>query len=197
MNLKVFDGKLSGEPQLAYLYRCAIGAVYDIPIHLDKKVFSRFSIKEAELRKLNIELYDYAYGVCIILESWVKGKGLTFVPVNAFLGEWALKKYMKINNSMTIRIDDIDTAENVELLYVELLVARYYIEANLIKYTRLYEIVEELKPLLSSRWLEMYKQHERSQLVTKTLLQLEYEYMVDSPNTYNDIVDTLVLRGHS
>lgn len=189
--------RLSSEPQLLVFYKHATEAVYKVQVRVGKEKHVKFRDKEKELAELGILPRDYAYGVAVLLEKWVTSKKMRNIPVNVFLGPWALKKFRKVNDSITVTISDFHSDDDVSVLWSEIIVAKYYVEANLIKHTRLSKVVAELEPLLSEKWLEMYEQGTRLAVETQVLMQLEEEYMVRGANSYTDIVDKLVLNGHS
>lgn len=189
--------RLSSEPQLLVFYKRATEAVYKVQVRVGKEKHVKFRDKEKELAELGILPRDYAYGVAVLLEKWVTSKKMRNIPVNVFLGPWALKKFRKVNDSITVTISDFHSDDDVSVLWSEIIVAKYYVEANLIKHTRLSKVVAELEPLLSEKWLEMYEQGTRLAVETQVLMQLEEEYMVRGANSYTDIVDKLVLNGHS
>lgn len=195
--MKDLKRKLSSDPQLIYHYKNAIKAVFGIHTRVNANKHVKFSEVEKELVDKNISLRDYAYGVVVMLEKWVSDKNMKLLPVNVFLGDWAFNKYLKVHNSVSVTIDNVNSDIAVNLLWSELLVARTYIETNLIECRRLCDIVIELKPLLSAEWLELYESGNTMHLETLALLQLEEEYLVKSPLNYVDIVTKLVLNGHS
>lgn len=197
MPAKVLEKRSLGEPQLLRYYKLAMEEVYGTYVRVKKDKFTRFISKEKELLKLGVEPKDFAYGVAILLERWVREKKFKTVPVNVFLGKWADDKYMKVRNSVSVTIDPINSDESVNLLWSELLVAKTYIQSNLIKSTRLCDIVEELEPILSEDWLQLYKDDKRLHIESLALIQLEEEYLVKNPNSYTDIINSLVLNGHS
>jgi len=195
--MKDSEKKLSGKPQLVAYYTLSMEDVYGVYSRVARKLYDRFFSKEKELIDKGVTPKDYAYGVAIMLEKWVKDKGFSSVPVNVFLGSWAWNKFMKVHDSVSVRIDNVTSDEDVGLLWSELLVARTYIQSSLVDNTRLSDVVEDLRPLLSESWLELYEKDDRMRLETLALMQLENEYMVKCPNSYSDIVTALVLNGHS
>ena len=189
--------KLSSEPQLLYYYKRAMKAVYNIYVRVADNKHEGFISKEKELLVMGITPKDYSYGVAVMLEKWVADKGMNTVPVNVFLGKWILDKYLKVHNSLTVTISDVGSDGDVDLLVSELLVARSYIQANLINGKKFRDVVTELEPLLSKEWLRKYEDGTRLHIETLALMQLEDEYLVKSANSYNDIIDALVLSGHT
>jgi len=197
MPAKVLEKKSLGDTQLLRYYKLAMEEVYGVYVKVTATKVERFISKEKDLLTLGILPKDYAYGVAILLEKWVKDKKFKAVPVNVFLGNWAFSKYMKVRDSISVTIDPISSDGNVSLLWSELLVAKTYIQSNLIKHTRMCDVVEDLRPLLGEEWLELYECDKRLHIETLALLQLEEEYLVKNPNSYTDIVNSLVLNGHS
>ena len=197
MSRKDLTGKLSGEPQLAFYHRIAVKNIFGVTIRIPAKVYNRYVAFDKQLQKAGINPADYAYEICVILRSWVKRKGLQSVPINTFVGDWALTKYMKVYDSETVTIDRPKQDEQFELLHYELLVARSYIEANLIEYKKLRDVVIELKPILSKEWLKKYENEDRTILEIHALDILEDEYLVKYPTSYVEIIRKLVLNGHN
>lgn len=181
-------------PPLVRHYKDAIKEVYGektrVIIHAGE--YGKFEEKQKELRDLGVPLRDYAYGVVVLLEYWVRKKGFEFLPVNVFLGDWVLSKFRKVYESEFVDFHYGD--DSSELLYTELRVARYYIESSLDEVVRFRDCVEELRPVLSENWLYAYENDVRDGLVHYALEILEGEYDVSYALSYVDIVDKLILK---
>ena len=143
------------EPQLVRFYKAANMQIFGKYPYIPVKCIDRFKKFEAELNKAGISPKDYAYTVVRILVNWVRGKNMHYVPVNTFLGQWALSRYNKIVNSETVTIA-VDEDEHDRMLHTELMVARQYIYENSKQCKRMTEVVEDLRPLLYTGWLQAY-----------------------------------------
>ena len=65
-----------------------------------------------------------------------------------------MKKYAKVKGMETV---DLATDKHKEeLLYTELLVLRCYIRDNLTDVVRMSKVINSLRPMLDSRWLDCY-----------------------------------------
>ncbi len=182
----------SNRPQLVTHYINACQSVYGVEPFIHRKLYSKFSVFEDDLREEGISPKDYAYVVAKLLEKFVYNKGLKCITVNLFLGDYCLTRYKRVKKTKTVEIRHNDIKDI--LLHDEVLVARVYIEKNSKSsngYYRLCDIVDELKPLLSSEWLQVYNtKGKRPQF--DALEQLCEEYNISKPVTdYFDIVSAL------
>lgn len=177
-------------PQLATHYVRACKSVYKYVPYIHKSVYPKFSVFEDDLRDLSISTKDYADTVTILMRKFVDNKGWKTLPVNLFLSDYCLKRYKKIKNTKTVEAIDTDAQA---LLYSELLVARLFIERNIgnTHYVRFSDAVEDLEPLLSKLWLELYDSGEDRSIVDQALDILATEYNVKPANSYLDLLDML------
>jgi hypothetical protein len=173
--------------QLITHYRSAAKKVFGKEPYVHPKHISKFLVFEDDLRERGIGTYDYATTVVAMLEPWARKRNINYIPVNLFLGQYALDRYMSIANSDTVTISIGDDKD--EILYNELMVARLYIQKNLQDVRRLGDIVSDLRPILSKAWLDIYESG-KARPVTEALDVLCAEYGV-SGNSYNDIVDAI------
>ena len=177
-------------PTLVRFYIDAHEDIYHVRPFVHSNHYGRFLVFEDELRGLGYSCKDYAYTVVKLLEKWKDGKGFKHIPVVAFTGDWALKKFMKVADSKHVEISSDDTEQS--LYHSELTVARSYIQENAYNGNciSLGRIVDELRPLLSEQWLERYDSGgERP--VDDVLDDLCDEYGVIAVRNYNSIVDAI------
>lgn len=175
----------SNKPVLAVYYESAHKQVLDRKCFIRPKEYSLFEVFMDDLRELNIGYRDYAYGIVTILKEWLKEKKFYRIPVNVFCGDWALGKFRKVDNSQYVTVDEPDKDEKIEIFESELLVARTYIESNLSDVCRMKEIVADLKPLLSKKWLSCPADKKP---VSEVLDVLCKEYGVRVASDYNDLI---------
>jgi len=176
----------TSKPQTAIYYEKVMQEIYNKKIWLAKKLYSRFTVLEDDLKDLGFDDYrDYAYTVGNMLKVWAKDKGLKYIPYSVFCGEFALKKYAKVKGMKTV---DLATDKHKEeLLYTELLVLRSYIRANLTDVKRLKDVVWELRPVLDARWIDAYDNGgERPEQEALEILAEGYHL-----RSYRSIVDIL------
>ena len=83
-------------PLLAKNYMSAQKRVFGVDVFIPTKCYDRFRKCESVLRRNGIESWDFSLGVSVLLEKFVKSKGMKCVPVNMFTGRFAQTKY--INN---------------------------------------------------------------------------------------------------
>jgi len=157
--------------------------------------YGRFRVFEDELRERGYSAREYAYTVVKILKKWAAGKGFATIPINAFTGDWALKKFIKVAGSVYVDISNTDMDD--ELYWSEKTVAVNYIQENAYDgaVTKLSAIVEGLRPLLSTHWLRRYDGGDRNLVVVdKVLDELCEEHNIQYARSYSDIVGKI--RGH-
>ena len=181
-------------PELVIHYKSATKDIYGINADVAKYTYEKFRERSEYLRREGIPLRLYAYGVLTILQDWVVKKKFRQLPTNVFLGEWALKKFHAVNESewVDFHLDDTNVSE---LLQMELVVARYYIETASKKFVKFKDCVKELRPTLYDGWLELYDAGERDAIMYQALDILEIEYGVFGTKSYADFVDQKVLNG--
>jgi len=176
----------TSKPQTAIYYEKVMQEIYNKKIWLAKKLYSRFTVLEDDLKDLGFDDYrDYAYTVGNMLKVWAKDKGLKYIPYSVFCGEFALKKYAKVKGMKTV---DLATDKHKEeLLYTELLVLRSYIHENLTSVKRLSKVIWELRPVLDSRWLDAYD-NDGDRPEQEALEILAEEYHLRSYRSVTDIL---------
>jgi len=175
-------------PTLARFYMDAHEDIYDVRPFVHSNHYGRFLVFEDELREFGYSCKEYAYTVVKILEKWKDSKGFKHIPVVAFTGDWALKKFMRVADSKHVDISNDDYS----LYHSELIVARSYIYENAYngRCVKLRDVVNELRPLLSEQWLEKYDSGgERP--IDDVLDDLCDEYGVVVARNYNSIVDAI------
>lgn len=193
MSQKASKLNLSDRPALAYHYTAAVEKLTGESIFIHPKLYPKFAVLEDDLRELGIPPRDYAYGVIKMLTPWAKMYGMRTVPAATFCSDWALNKFVKVFNTHTVQMLPQEVVDHDELLQSELTVARMYIERNLASGTvvRLMDVVDDIKPVLSSKWLDVYEAGDKRP-VTEALDILMDEYRVRGVvANYSDIVDCL------
>lgn len=175
-------------PSLVIHFQKATRKVFSMDIYVHKKTYGKFRVFEDDLREKGVSSREYADTVVKMMEKWVHGKCWKCLPLNVFMSDWVLEKFMKIHNSatVTIKTNDVDI-----LIQDEVMVARTYI-AHALEYDsmKFCDVVEELKPMLSTDWLFLYyKKHGRP--IKKSLEILSEEYGVTGARTYNDIIGAI------
>ena len=128
--------------QLIIHYRSAAKKVFGKEPYVHPKNISKFLVFEDDLRERGIGTYDYATTVVAMLEPWARKRSISYIPVNLFLGQYALDRYMSIANSDTVNISISDDKD--EILHSEILVARLYVHENLHGVKRLGDVVSDL-----------------------------------------------------
>lgn len=179
-----------GIPELVIHYQYATKRVFGHEVYISSKLYGRFLAFSDDLKDLGYSVSDYANTVVQLLKPWALRKGLDDVPVNAFLGNWALERYEEIVNSEYVSSDDADPDLMLES---ELVVAKFYIDSHVSgECLRFRDCVKQLMPMLNKEWLEAYKNiDDRSE--TQALDLLEEFYGVTETLSYNDIIERLVL----
>jgi len=139
-------------------YRNASHRFLGVKPYVPKKLFPLFAVFEDDLRELSIPSRDYAYTVIKLLAKFVKDKGWKSLPVKLFLSDYGIKRYKSVASTSFVVIDtDVD---DDRLFQDEMQVARLFIYMNITSegdFIRLGTVVEQLRPLLSKEWLEMYE----------------------------------------
>lgn len=159
------------------------------------KTFPLFSVLEDDLRECDYSSREYAHTVVVLLKKWAASKDLTYIPVRTFAGDWAFKKFVRIAGSSYVDISNDDTEYDV--YWSELTVARNYVNDNINgSVKKLYEIVNELEPLLSEKWLWRYD-NRRIRPINKVLDELCDEYNVVFAKNYADLVRIIRARNIS
>ena len=173
------------KPQLARHYEVSSNEIFDHPVFVAPKDYWQFQRAEKELAGMNIFPKDYAFGISKHLKEWVWGKGWFNVPLNVFCGQWAIKTYSTELFPVKFLETPTEVVDQGELLYDELLVARYYIDSS--GKMSLDEVAEMLRPILKESWLELFANHKRSKVVTAALeiLSMEKGRLLES---YEDLI---------
>lgn len=175
-------------PNTARYYIKSQWTVFNARVFVQQSSLSRFKVLSDELVDNGYDAENYAYTVSNMLKRWVMEHKFRCIPVNIFTGEWTLKKYKKVAKQQTV---EIVSNETDELVYSEMLVAQKYIESKGLR--KLPEIVDELFPLLSSKWIKLYEDHTRDELVYKVLDMLCEDYGIQcSVSSYNDIIKVML-----
>lgn len=175
----------SSNSQLAVHYAAAHKQLLGVSVRVPPNYMGKFAVFEDDLREFGIPSRDYAYNVVGVMKKWLMDKGLGYVPINVFLSNFAISKFLKVYQSTEVDV----LADKGDLIHSELLVSRRYIEANKKGVVKFRVIVEELKPLLSEDWLELYYQGgSRPEIEALDILCEEYNV---SAYTITDIVDAI------
>lgn len=183
MSMRVLSS-LQKKPQLGLYYELSSNDVFDYPVSVGVQDYSRFSRAQNDLADSNVFPKDYAYGISNHLKRWVWNKGWYHLPINVFCGQWAINLYLTEIAPVKFEETPAEEVDYGEMLYDELLVARFYIQGGM----SLDEAVEKLKPMLKENWLELYANHKRAKLVVSALEMLSTEY--GRPlKSYEDLID--------
>lgn len=191
------DSKLSllskGKPQLAVHYEYAQKQIFNYTCMIAKSFYLKFGVHESSLHDVGVDTLEFAYTVTAVLENWARYKKLDYVPVRIFLSDWALGKYIKIRDSISVSIMTPTQNINAELVYAEEVAAIHFIDGNLRGNATMFSVVEELKSLLSPEWLELYTNGDRNELRDIVLTRLCKTYGKPRGNmkTYIDLVRAL------
>lgn len=182
--------------ELARLYQEVIHKVYGVSTFIPKKHISKFLVMEDDLRFEGIGLLDYTNTVAKALKGWATKHNLKYIPINVFCGDWALKVYKRIDRSKSVELSTPTEDLEQELIHNELLVARAYIECNLVECKRLSVVVCELRTMLSQLWLTMYEEDKaaRAKIMDVVIPILCDEYNLASAKSYVDIIGQLVTK---
>ena len=161
------SSQIQSKPQLIRHFQEASKKIFDSSPAISKEQYVKFQEVEKKLLKHEIFPKDYAYGLLTYLEPWVHKKGWRKLPLGIFCSDWARDLY--ISSIRAVEFTETDPGEMDEglLLYDELLVARYYIDQS--GKMSLDEVVEEIKPALSSDWLNVYTNHKRVKVFSDAL----------------------------
>jgi hypothetical protein len=182
---------LTNKPALASYYESAHMQVLGKKCFIRPEEYAMFETFMDDLRELNIGYRDYAQTVVKLLEKWLEKKKFYRVPINVFCGDWALSKFRSIENSEYVSVADTDEDAKTEILQSELLVARAYVDGNLKDVCRMTEIIKDLKPLLSKKWLECSKSERPIDEVVEILCK---EYGIKPVADYNELIGRLRCR---
>ena len=183
--------QIDSKPSLAVQYEKVHMDIYGIKMFAPKSKYPVFSAFSSKLRENGMDEKKYSYAIARLLEEWLKTRNLKFIPISMFCGNWCFERYAKINNSETVDIGKEN--EDDEILYSEVLVARYYINKNLGDTVfRMRDAVAELEPLLSKKWLSNYRNNVKmSKFMLKAVDILSDEFNVSSSKDYVDIIRKL------
>ena len=185
---------LDVQPTLVRYYIDATNKTYTMHLYVHKRNWSRFMVFEDDLRDLHVPSRDYAYTTSKLLQRWCAAHKFGFVPMNVFLGDWALSKFMKVWQSDTVNIETAPSQDDI--LHSELMVARMYIHESTAHYVRMMDVVNNCRKLLSPAWYELYitKDAARNKFINRVLEMLCEEYNIPSNayiTTYSDIIEKL------
>lgn len=182
-------------PQLARHYVDACYAVYKFKPYIHRRIFPKFSIFEDDLREQAIPPKEFAFTVIAATKWFVKKKSWKFLPIKLFLSDYGIKKYLKVEKYKTVDVISAINSDEIlkmEILHNEIVVARAFIAKNVKSDTfiRLRDIVEELKPLLSEVWLEIYV-NKGKRPISQAIDRLSDEFQVFDARTYTEMLDML------
>ena len=181
--------------QLIFMYRAATQKIYNVNVFVPKSRLNRFLQFEKSLIMHEMSPSLYTTTTLTILQKWVKQKGLDYVPINVFLGKWAMERFLKVYQSQTVEIMGLDAAKHAELLHSELLVARAHmkrtIEAG--QEVPMDLSVGKLKSMLSQDWLQLYRSGQERQVTSEALDIICYELKLRKKySTYKAIAEALL-----
>jgi DNA-directed RNA polymerase subunit N (RpoN/RPB10) len=176
-------------PQLARDYVDTTNILFGLRVFVAKKDYALFRVMSDDLRDKHIDELDYTTTVLPLLKGWAKFRGLSYVPVKVFCGNYALNKFVTYRKKfpssiMSTVAEDVDN----EVLYSELSVARYCVVNGL----EIEIAVAELKPLLSRHWLRRYEEDKRP--IAEAMEILVDEFCAPNARNYDDITRTLICR---
>jgi len=159
-----------------------------VKVYVPEKYYSRFMVFEDDLRDLGISYKEYAYVAMKMLAGWARERKMNTIPIRTFAGNWALDMYLEVRDSqqVTIQIDDVDV-----VLESEVLVGRKYIQDSLNGFTRLRDVVGDIRPLLDDDWIRLYESGE-ARPIRDAVKVLSFEFGVPGASTYTEIVDKLI-----
>lgn len=153
------------KPQTAIFYERATKQTYRKTVIVPKKLYQQFLTLESKLHSRWIYPKDYAYGVVDRLSWWVKKRGLSYLPINTFCGEWALTYY---DSSIGNRVYQEQTSEEERhslLVHQELTLVRLYAEeikaGNTLRFS---DMIEDMRRILDKDWLKLYDTRKRASL---------------------------------
>lgn len=196
MKKKDFTPKYAIETcQLMSMYRVSTLEVYGVNVYVPKTYLDKFLNFERSLIKHEISPSLYTTTILVLLRGWCKQKRLTYVPMNTFLGKWAMERYLKVAHSKSVEILGIDAEVHAELLHSELLVARAHmrktVEAG--RAVPMENTVEELVPMLSQEWLNMWNDKVDRPVTIEALDIIAYEYRLRKQyKTYRAVAKALL-----
>jgi hypothetical protein len=185
----------SGQSNLARLYYTT-HAKYGINAWVSQKLTARFRLREGELKRMGINSINYASFVINAYLDWCLKKGMGKVPINLFLGQAALNRYLR--EAEETGRDDIGEMDMDHLIVQsEAEVAAAYIARTVDGDTVTYaDIIRELAPALANNWLER-----RDDLTVEDKLdilqQLRIQFQLNGTKieSYDDIVVALLERS--
>jgi hypothetical protein len=173
-------------PQLVSFYISATKKVFGHGIRVSERNYSMFRVLEDDLRDIGADSREYAYTVMTMLKTWAKEHNMNFVPVKVFCGEFAYKKFLKVWKSETVVIEDSD---DFKLLYAERMVAEAFITDNMAGANRTFEQeVEDLRPMLSKEWLEMFDSGKYRKYTGEIIDELCRKYKVVYARDYSTLL---------
>jgi hypothetical protein len=140
------------------MYEHSQEVVFGKRVMVIQRYFSAFRVMDDDLRDAGITSNEYAYTTTIALHKWALTKGYHHIPIRVFLGPWALKKFMKVYESKSVEMYKPELIDKAALIYSEEIVATRYLHVNIGEavYTKFKDVVEDMRPLLDAKWLEMW-----------------------------------------
>lgn len=157
----------STSSQLINEYCEATKRLYGVTVRVSAKDANRFLQLEKELISNDILPRHYAGRLLKHLRSWVRYRKLKCVPVNVFLGDWALSLYLKEldEKSQRIALTDEDRMVMVQEAY-RILVYAYVNRKD-------YDVAEiDLEPVIGNMWRQA-NYRERDAALRQASHQLE------------------------
>lgn len=154
------DLKLKLMPQMADLYIDATREVFGKTIFVAKKDWGKFYTFEKKLVEANILPRDYAFRLLKHLKGWTLRKGWKHLPVNVFLGKWAVELYLKdIGNRKFVYVTDDED-------YHSILVAEEYKVIMFAEHERISvrAAAQQLWPLMGEYWRQAYENGNRQEI---------------------------------
>ena len=178
-------------PQLVSHYTNATYKIFGKRVWVSTMDFSKFRVLEDDLREIGVSSKDYAYTVLAALQTWTKEHHMDHVPVQMFCGKFAFQKFMKVWKSETISLAHVTDAE---LKHSERMVAEMYISEVLSRNMNIAfdHVVNELRPLLSKAWLEMYDHGGYRMCSGEIIDELCDEYHVPYAKDYYTLVVEII-----
>ena len=149
---------LKFKPQLARHYEAASKSIHQSKVYVPVAQWAKFYDREDELTEAGVFPRDYAYRLLEHTAYWIKRKGWRTMPVNMFLGDWALNEYTtKLGNRPFDYITDKEESKRM-------------VEASqhlLMEYIKHYQLesedaaISDLWLFMSEEWKLDYKKRAR------------------------------------
>lgn len=168
------------KPQTATFYERAIRDVYQSYTQVMPKHYTRFNKLETSLHNRYIYPKDYAYDACESMVWWVQKYAKKHLPSNVFCAEWVVEMVEKRVGERVFQTPNYEEERLFLLVSQELVVARRYIDCLRMRKTVTFtDVVEELRPVLSDEWLQLFQNKRRTSLEVHAVNQLCLDHGVD------------------